>query len=132
MIYRCIFPSFSLFLIFFLFIIIAVILHRMPLQSRTKTKDKSQVLKKQLFLGIVVRRFTLCYGLYLCKLYLISKYLSSIVILNVIWINATMKVLELIQVPSLFPCDLEQIINHSESPFSSICKTEITPTISIG
>lgn len=132
MIYRCIFPSFSLLLIFFLFIIIAVILHRMPLQSRTKTKDKSQVLKKQLFLGIVVRRFTLCYGLYLCKLYLISKYLSSIVILNVIWINATMKVLELIQVPSLFPCDLEQIINHSESPFSSICKTEITPTISIG
>lgn len=132
MIYRCIFPSFSLFLIFFLFIIIAVILRRMPLQSRTKTKDKSQVLKKQLFLGIVVRRFTLCYGLYLCKLYLISKYLSSIVILNVIWINATMKVLELIQVPSLFPCDLEQIINHSESPFSSICKTEITPTISIG
>lgn len=132
MIYRCIFPSFSLLLIFFLFIIIAVILRRMPLQSRTKTKDKSQVLKKQLFLGIVVRRFTLCYGLYLCKLYLISKYLSSIVILNVIWINATMKVLELIQVPSLFPCDLEQIINHSESPFSSICKTEITPTISIG
>lgn len=132
MIYRCIFPSFSLFLIFFLFIIIAVILRRMPLQSRTKTKDKSQVLKKQLFLGIVVRRFTLCYGLYLCKLYLISKYLSSIVILNVIWINATMKVLELIQVPSLFLCDLEQIINHSESPFSSICKTEITPTISIG
>ena len=70
--------------------------------------------------------------IYLCKLYLISEYLSTIVILNVIWISATMKVLELIQVPSLLPCDLEQIINHSESPFSSICKTEITPTISIG
>ena len=55
--------------------------------------------------------------IYLCKFYIISEYLSSIVILNVIWISATMKVLELIQVPSLFSCDLEQIINHWISIF---------------
>lgn len=40
---------------------------------------------------------------YLCTFYLIFAYLPSVVIGNAIRTTATMKILELIQIPSLIP-----------------------------